>query len=274
MRNTEAMTTESILVVEDEAILRESLIAWFSGEGHTVHGAGDGEQALSEFQVEDYDALIIDLKLPGRDGLDVLSEVRKRNPDARVVIVTAYPSYDTAVEAMRRGALDYLPKPFEVERLATSLASVQGPEAAIAPPVEEPLLEEENVAPCIWSQAGVAAERMCTLGYQCNAGCRFHTAMMSSEKYKSDPRIEPYLERLTHLAGTQQCRYVMGGEISSRSCPSLYQCEGCLLGQMLQENVERQLEIKAENKRRKRQAAARGQVDRVAGAAPRPRLVH
>ena len=74
---------ESILVVEDEEIMRESLVDWFSGEGHTVDAASDGEEALVRFKVENYDALIIDLKLPGRDGLQVLLDVRKRNPGDR-----------------------------------------------------------------------------------------------------------------------------------------------------------------------------------------------
>ena len=58
------MDKETILVVEDEEIMRESLIAWFSSEGHTVDGASDGDQALSDYELESYDAMIIDLKLP------------------------------------------------------------------------------------------------------------------------------------------------------------------------------------------------------------------
>jgi len=247
------MKKEAILVVEDEEIMRESLIAWFAGEGHSVDGVGDGDQALSECDLESYDAMVIDLKLPGRDGLDVLTEVKKRNPKARVVIVTAYPTYDTAVEAIRRGALDYLPKPFELERLAASLEWAQEHQEII----EEPLTEEENVAPCIWMQAGVVEDRMCTLGYQCNAGCRFHTAMLKADKYKDDPRITPFLDRLAYMSATHQCRYVMGGEVSSRSCPSLFQCEGCEFGQMLQDRVGQQLEVKAENRRRQREATGR-----------------
>jgi CheY-like chemotaxis protein len=249
------MDKEAILIVEDEEIMRNSLMTWLSAEGHTVHGVGDGDQALTDFRVEDYDAMIIDLRLPGRDGLDVLSEVKRRNPKARVVIVTAYPSHETAVEAQRRGALDYLSKPFELARLRQSLGWPQELPEIIPPPVEEPLLEEENVSPCIWTQAGVSPDRLCTLGYRCNSGCRFHTAM--SKKHKADPRIQPYLDKLTYLAGCQQCRYIMGGELSARSCPSLYQCEGCELSQAVQERVDQQLEIKAENRRRKRAALDR-----------------
>ena len=266
------MDKETILVVEDEEIMRESLIAWFSGEGHTVDGASDGNQALSDYELEKYDAMIIDLKLPGRDGLDVLSEVRGRNPGARVVIVTAYPTYETAVEAMRRGAIDYLPKPFELDRLSASFDRAYEPEEIIVPPIEEPVTEEENVTPCIWTQAGIAADRMCTLGYQCNASCRFHVAMLANEKYNADPRIGPYLDRLTYLAGTQQCRYCMSGDVSSRSCPSLFQCVECEFGQAIQDRVDQQLVIKADNRRRKREAAE-GAKEQVPRRWP-SRLVH
>jgi CheY-like chemotaxis protein len=248
---------ESILVVEDEEIMRDSLVDWFSGEGHSVDAAGDGEEALVRFKVEDYDALIIDLKLPGRDGLQVLVDVKKRNPGARVVIVTAYPSYETAVEAMRRGAVDYLPKPFDLERLTSSLRWSPEADVATAPAIEEPLIEQENVTPCIWAQAEITPKRMCTLGYHCNAGCDYHASMMKQEKRKNDPRIQPFLEKLDRMVGTHQCRYIMTGQISSRSCPSLFHCDDCEFSQMFHDQVDRQFEIRDENKRRKKAARTR-----------------
>jgi CheY-like chemotaxis protein len=264
------MRKEAILVVEDEAIMRDSLVDWFSSAGHTVDAADDGDEALEAYKLEDYDAMIIDLKLPGRDGLDVLAEVRRRNPKARVVIVTAYPSYETAVEAMRRGATDYLPKPFELERLESSLRWTEEisvppvivpPVEVPTPPVEEPLLEEENVTPCIWEQGGLAAKRMCTSGYQCNAGCEFHVSMMKRDKCRNDPRMKPFLDRLSQVTATHQCRYVLSGDVSSRSCSSLYSCEGCEFAQRLEDEVERQLEVRAENKRRKKRRSRSARED-------------
>ncbi|UCG58133.1 MAG: response regulator [Phycisphaerales bacterium] len=245
------MKKNSILVVEDEDIMRESLVDWFSGEDHKVDAASDGDKALADFDLEDYDVMIVDLKLPGRDGLSVLSEVRVKNPKAKVVIITAYPSVDTAVEAMRRGAADYLAKPFELERLETSIRREPRVQMAVAAPVEVPVpvkvpaVEEEVVSPCIWHQAGVLKERMCTLGYQCSSGCAFHAGMMRKEKYRSDPRIKPLLDKLTSLPGKNQCRYTMNGAISSRVCPSLYHCESCEFSQISQDEVDRQLAIKA-----------------------------
>jgi len=267
------MSEASILVVEDEDIMRESLVDWFASEGRTVHAAIDGDAALAQYELEKYDAMIIDLKLPGRDGLDVLAEVRKRNPKARVVIVTAYPSIETAVEAMRRGAVDYLPKPFELETLEASLRSpheevirppieiVPPPLEIVVPPVEEPLLEEDNVTPCIWTQAGVIPNRMCTIGYQCNSDCEYHNAMMRREKFSDDARIQPHLAKLSQMQGTQQCRYLMSGDVASRPCSSLYNCETCEFSQMLQDRVGQQLEIKAENRKRKK-AALKNKEDR------------
>jgi CheY-like chemotaxis protein len=244
------MKKESILVVEDEDIMRESLVDWFSSEDHKVDAADDGEKALKNFNLNDYDVMIVDLKLPGRDGLSVLSEVRVKNPKTRVIIITAYPSVDTAVEAMRRGAVDYLAKPFELERLGTSIAKARDIQLVTAPiempvPVEAPPVEEEVVSPCIWYQAEVVKKRMCTFGYQCSSGCSFHAAMMKNEKNRNDPRIKPFLDKLNALVGKNQCRYTMNGQISFRICPKLYNCEQCEFNQICQDQVDRQLAIKA-----------------------------
>lgn len=245
------MKKESILVVEDEDIMRESLVDWFSSEDHKVDAAADGEKDLEKFNLQDYDVMIVDLKLPGRDGLSVLSEVRVKNPKVKVVIVTAYPSVDTAVEAMRRGAVDYLAKPFELDRLGASITRARGIELVEVAPLEMPVpvealpLEEEEVSPCIWYQAEVIKKRMCPVGYQCSSECVFHAGMMKKEKYRSDPRIKPFLDKLNTLPGKTQCRYTMNGEISSRVCPNLFHCEQCEFHQMCQDEVDRQLAIKA-----------------------------
>ncbi|MHC4691925.1 MAG: sigma-54-dependent transcriptional regulator [Planctomycetota bacterium] len=245
------MKKESILVVEDEEIMRESLVDWFSSEDHKVDAASDGDKALEAFDLQDYDVMIVDLKLPGKDGLSVLSEVRVKNPKAKVIIVTAYPSVDTAVEAMRRGAVDYLPKPFELDRLETSILKARDVQLVAAPPVEMPVpvkvspVEEVEVSPCIWYQAGVIKKRMCPVGYRCSSECVFHAAMMKNEKYRSDPKIKPYLDKINSLTGKNQCRYTMSGDISFRVCPNLYHCEQCEFHLICQDEVDRQLDIKA-----------------------------
>ena len=259
------MKKESILVVEDEDIMRESLVDWFSSEDHQVDAASDGDDALKDFDLKDYDVMIVDLKLPGRDGLSVLSEVRVKNPKVKVIIVTAYPSVDTAVEAMRRGAVDYLAKPFELERLGVSIRRDRDIQLAVAPPAEMlvpvkvPPAEEEVVSPCIWYQAEVVKKRMCTLGYQCSSTCTFHAAMMKKDKNRSDPRIKPFLDKLNALPGENQCRYTMNGDISFRICPNLYHCESCEFDQICQDQVDRQLVIKAA----RREAKMKGRTDEL-----------
>ena len=122
-------------------------------------------------------------------------------------------------------------------------------------PVEVLPFEEEEVSPCIWYQAGVIKERMCPVGYQCSSGCVFHAGMMKKEKYRTDPKIQPFLEKLNSLPGKNQCRYTMSGQVSSRVCPNLFHCEECEFHQSCQNEVDRQLTIKAA--RRKTKTAAR-----------------
>jgi DNA-binding NtrC family response regulator len=109
-----------ILIVDDEASMRESLRDWLTDSGYPVEISPDGETALNLISEKDYGLLILDLKLPGKNGIEVLKEARQRHPGLKGIIITAFPSVDTAVEAIREGAIDYLPKPFtlsELERL-------------------------------------------------------------------------------------------------------------------------------------------------------------
>ncbi|HEX7372823.1 MAG TPA: response regulator, partial [Thermodesulfobacteriota bacterium] len=106
-----------ILVVDDEASMRESLRDWLKDLGYEVEIAADGEAALKLISEKDYGLLVLDLKLPGKNGIEVLKEARQRRPGLRGIIITAFPSVDTAVEAMREGAIDYLSKPFTLSEL-------------------------------------------------------------------------------------------------------------------------------------------------------------
>jgi len=255
------MEKETMLVVEDEDIMREALFDYFSDEGHEVDTAIDGDKALEKLNLEDYNVMIIDLKLPGRDGLSVLKEIRAKNPKAKVIIITAYPSIETAKEAIRSGAVEYLPKPFELDYLETIIKQSYEIDVVPAPtveelPVEEPIVEEEIVTPCIWMQAGIVNKRMCTLGYQCNNACKFHLSMMKKEKFRDDPRIQPFLDKLCSQLGKKQCRYAMSGEISLRSCDRLYRCESCEFHQIIEDEVDRQLAIKAARRERKQATSA------------------
>jgi len=105
--------TLRVLVVDDEEIIRDVLETLLEREGYDVTAVESASEALSAFEADPYDLVLLDLMLPDRPGLEVLREVRRRDPDAVVVIVTAYSSIEGAIEAMREGAFHYIPKPFQ-----------------------------------------------------------------------------------------------------------------------------------------------------------------
>jgi len=107
----------SILIVDDQPNFRFSLSVTLRREGHEVMEADDGRQAVRLLEKEPADIVITDLKMPGMDGLALLREVKKIDSAAEVVVMTAFGSVDTAVEAMRYGACDYITKPFQPEEL-------------------------------------------------------------------------------------------------------------------------------------------------------------
>ncbi|MDQ6894936.1 MAG: sigma-54 dependent transcriptional regulator [Acidobacteriota bacterium] len=106
-----------VLVVDDEEVIRDILATLLEREGWHVTTASNGTRALSAFEAEPHDVVLLDLMLPDRPGLEVLAEIRRRDPDAVVVIVTAYSSIEGAIEAMRLGAFHYIPKPFQNEEV-------------------------------------------------------------------------------------------------------------------------------------------------------------
>jgi two-component system response regulator HydG len=107
-----------ILVIDDELIVRESLLGWLKKSGYDVAGADGGATALTMMDQCDYDLIFLDIKMPDMSGIEVLQHVRANYPASLVIMITAYGSVETAVEAMKMGANDYLMKPFEPEQLA------------------------------------------------------------------------------------------------------------------------------------------------------------
>jgi DNA-binding NtrC family response regulator len=113
-----------ILVVDDEEIVRESLAGWLRKDGYTVTSAVDGPRALERLRAEPWSILLVDLKMPGMDGIEVLTEAKKLCPDAAAVIMTAYATVETAVGAMKMGAYDYLVKPFDPAELSMLMQKI------------------------------------------------------------------------------------------------------------------------------------------------------
>lgn len=113
-----------ILVVDDEEIVRESLSGWLAKDGYALDTAPDGPSALEKLKRERWSILLVDLKMPGMDGLHVLEAAKQIQPDAAIVIMTAYATVETAVEAMKLGAYDYLVKPFDPEELSLMMVKI------------------------------------------------------------------------------------------------------------------------------------------------------
>lgn len=111
-----------VLIVDDEPTIRRATRMVAEAHGFAVDEAGTPDQALAHVQRRRFDVVLLDLRLGAASGLDLLPQLLAVRPDAAVIVVTAYAAVDTAVEAMRRGAVDYLPKPFTPEQLRAALS--------------------------------------------------------------------------------------------------------------------------------------------------------
>jgi DNA-binding NtrC family response regulator len=113
-----------IMVVDDEETICEALMAWFIKDGYKVETALSGAEALAKLEEKDFDIFLVDVKMPGMNGLELLSRIKEKQPEAAVIMMTAHGSIQTAVEAMKRGAGDYLCKPFDPDALSLLMERV------------------------------------------------------------------------------------------------------------------------------------------------------
>jgi DNA-binding NtrC family response regulator len=111
----------SILIVDDEEVLQDVLTVLLRKEGHNTISAYSGEEGIEILDKEEIDLVLLDLMLPGMNGMQVLKEIRQRWPDQVVVVITAYSSIESAIDAMREGAFHYIPKPFKNEEVLLTL---------------------------------------------------------------------------------------------------------------------------------------------------------
>ena len=123
-----------ILIVDDEKVQREMLAGFLNKQGYRTVAAEDGAGALERYSSGSFDLVLTDFRMPGMDGFALLKEMKRRNPEAVVVIMTAYGTVNTAVAAMKEGAYDYLTKPIDLDELLLRIQRVE----------REALLKREN----------------------------------------------------------------------------------------------------------------------------------
>ena len=111
------MTKPRILLVDDEERFRANLQKMLGAQGLTVSATGSGEGALEELKLHPYDVIVLDIRMPGMNGLATLGEIKKTNPEVEVIILSGHASMDAAIEINRLGGYDYLMKPCPLEEL-------------------------------------------------------------------------------------------------------------------------------------------------------------
>jgi len=110
-----------ILVIDDEESMRNFMEIMLSKEGYSVETAGSGKKGLGRIKETEYDLVIADLNMPEMDGIEVLKEVKQYKKDQDLIVMTAYASVDTAIEAMKQGAADYITKPFKIDEIKITI---------------------------------------------------------------------------------------------------------------------------------------------------------
>src|SRR5213082_2013169 len=133
--NVEATSSGSVLIIDDEIAIRESLETLLEFEGYSVQSAETGEQGLVKLGEHPYDLVLLDFALPDRNGLEILRDIRDRDPQLAVIMITAYGTVDNAVRAMQNGATNFIQKPWDNEKLLADVRAAVGKRRA----------EEENV---------------------------------------------------------------------------------------------------------------------------------
>jgi DNA-binding NtrC family response regulator len=130
------MAHTRILIVDDEEVMRDSLSDWLREDGYDVVAVESGAEAIEKVKAEAWNTLLVDLKMPGMDGIEVVRQVKKISPELPMIMITAYATVDTAVQAMKEGAYDYIAKPFDPEQVGLTIRKI----------IAHQELLEENVA--------------------------------------------------------------------------------------------------------------------------------
>ncbi len=121
-RLSDEMEHQRILVIDDEELIRSLMEAVLVKDGHHVTCVASGEEGIAEIRNQEYSLAVVDLKLPGIDGLEVLRQTKKIAPSTEVILITGYATLETAIESLKLGAADYLAKPFEIQHIKIIIA--------------------------------------------------------------------------------------------------------------------------------------------------------
>jgi two-component system response regulator RegA len=139
--NTPARDSRSLLIVDDDGRFRTRLMRAFADRGFEVKGAGDYAEAMAVARAESPELALVDLRLPGRSGLDLVHELKDLDPATNIVVLTGYGSIATAVESVRLGATSYLTKPVDADQILAAFESEPGVSRQI--PTAQPLARVE-----------------------------------------------------------------------------------------------------------------------------------
>jgi CheY-like chemotaxis protein len=263
----EAKEMKPILIVEDEAILRESLRDWLREEGYEVETAEEGEEALQKIGEKEFGVAVLDLRLPGRNGLEVLKKATAQTPKLKGIIITAYPSVETAVEAMKVGAVDYMVKPFNPDALEKSIQEVLGPVQVKIKPQETnvetamtkaPVIEEgelEEIIAISEQEVPIHLERgkaYFNAGHYREALKEFLSILRIAPGHMEtrvwirrakEELAKPSIEApqagvgIEEVSKTNQCVWAKVGVVSYRFCLKNYDCHNCEFDQMMQDKI-------------------------------------
>src|SRR6476469_3956435 len=111
----------TILIIDDERAIRKTLNEILGFEGYKIDEAADGEEGLKKFQSTTYDVVLCDIKMPKLDGIEFLSKVSTINPDVPIIMISGHGNIETAVEAVKKGAFDFISKPPDLNRLLITI---------------------------------------------------------------------------------------------------------------------------------------------------------
>lgn len=125
----------SILIVDDELVVRDSLTKWFRQDNYRVDAAEDAQKALKLMEKGPWDVILLDIRMPGKDGMELLRELREIDKNSAIIMVTAFATVETAVLALKQGAFDYVTKPIDPDHLSHLVESA----------LKQKRLEEENI---------------------------------------------------------------------------------------------------------------------------------